>query len=62
MKDAERKVYICAVTLEHVQFVGPFVSHDDAGKWGDTNFHNPCWNTVSLFPHDVTVPLELVTP
>ena len=62
MKDATRKIYICAVTLEHVQFIGPFYSFLQAGDWGRAHLDNPCWNTVELFPHDVTVPLELVTP
>ena len=62
MKDASRKIYICAVTLEHVQFVGPFDSFLKAANWGRANFENPCWNTVTLFPHDVATPLELVTP
>ena len=62
MKDAKRKIYICAMTLEHVQFIGPFSLQRDAGDWGRANLDNPCWNTVKLFPHDVAVPLELVAP
>ncbi len=62
MKDAKRSVYICAVTLEHVQFIGPFRSHQIAGGWGIAYLDNPGWNTVSLFPYDVAKPLELVTP
>ena len=62
MKDAKRKVYICAVTLEHVQFIGPFVSQQAAGTWGSNHLYNPCWNTVMLFSHDVAIPLELIEP
>ncbi len=61
-RDAERNIYICAVTLEHVQFIGPFWSEYDAGVWGHTNLGNPCWNIVSLFSNEVTMPLELVAP
>ena len=62
MKDATRKTYICAVTLEHVQFFGPFKSEGAAGNWGATHLENPCWNTVSLFSHDVAMPVQLVPP
>ncbi len=62
MRDAQRHVYICAVTLTHVQFIGPFDSINDAGDWGRANLSNPCWNTVELFAHDVATSLELVTP
>ena len=62
MRDAKHKVYICAVTLFHVQFIGPFESQQAAGTWGRKYLDNPCWNTVHLFSHDVTMPLELVTP
>ena len=62
MKDAKRRVYICAVTLEHVQFIGPFPTPVEAGIWGRDNLDNPCWNTVNLFSHDVAMPIQVVTP
>ena len=62
VKIETRKVYICAVSEEHVMFVGPFDTEMDASTWGAKHLVNPCWNVVSLYPRDVAMPLDLVTP
>lgn len=61
-KDAVRSEYICAVTPQHVEFIGPFPDAATAGAWGWENLENPCWNTVSLFAYEVNRPLELRDP
>lgn len=62
MKDASRSLYICAVTLDRVHFVGPFPSFKNAGDWGLAHLDNSYWSMVALSPQVVAAPLELVAP